>query len=142
MDGMDRPALITEVGRRAAGSPLDEIEAALAVSDELQSGADELVGHFVTQARHAGCSWTEIGQRLGVSKQAARQRFVRPATEPDEPPERPGLRPARRAGAGQPRRGPLRSAAASSAGGAVQESAAAAIMEQIGLRRDAVRGGT
>jgi ATP-dependent Clp protease ATP-binding subunit ClpA len=140
MDSIDLQALITEVRRRAAGSPLDEIEAALAVSDELQSGADELVGHFVTQARHAGCSWTEIGQRLGVSKQAARQRFVKPAAEPDEPPERPRLRACREAA--------RREAAAEGAAevgshhllvGLFEEGAAAAIMEQIGLRRDAVR---
>lgn len=140
MDGMDLPALVTEVRRRAAGSPLDEIEAALAVSDELQSGADELVGHFVTQARHAGFSWTEIGQRLGVSKQAARQRFIRPLAEPDEPSERPRLRACREAA--------RREAAAEGAAevgshhllvGLFEEGAAAAIMEQIGLRRDAVR---
>lgn len=140
MDSIDLQALITEVRRRASGSPLDEIEAALAVSDELQSGADELVGHYVTQARHAGCSWTEIGERLGVSKQAARQRFVRPAAEPDEPPERPRLRACREAAG--------REAAAEGAAevgshhllvGLFEEGAAAAIMEQIGLRRDAVR---
>src|SRR5579872_1245730 len=30
----------------------------------------------VAEARQAGCSWTEIGQRIGVSEQAARQRFA------------------------------------------------------------------
>ncbi len=74
---IDMPALIAAVGQRAAGSPLNRIEAALALSAELESGADELVGHFVAEARQAGCSWTEIGQQIGVSKQAARQRFMR-----------------------------------------------------------------
>src|SRR5690349_7238649 len=98
MDGMDLPALMSEVRRRAGGSPLDQIEAALAVSDELQSGADELVGYFVTQARQAGCSWTEIGERLGVSKQAARQRFVRqPMATTGRLAERPRLRACREA---------------------------------------------
>ncbi len=140
MDGIDLPLLIAEVRRRAAGSPLDEIEAALAVSDELQAGADDLVGHFVTQARHAGCSWTEIGQRLGVSKQAARQRFTAPVAGPGELPERPRLLACREAA--------RREASADGAAeigthhlliGLFEEGAAAAIMEQIGLRRDAVR---
>jgi ATP-dependent Clp protease ATP-binding subunit ClpA len=140
MDGIDLPALSSEVRRRAAGLPLDQIEAALAVSDELQSGADQLVGHFVTQARQAGCSWTEIGQRLGVSKQAARQRFARPATSSDELPSRPRLEACREAA--------QREAAAEGAAevgshhllvGLFEEGAAAAIMEQIGLSRDAVR---
>ncbi len=69
-------ALAEAVCQRAPGGPLDRIEAALAVSEELTSGADELIGQFVDEARQAGCSWTEIGQRIGVSKQAARQRFL------------------------------------------------------------------
>src|SRR5215470_6290562 len=72
-------ALTEAVRRRASGAPLDLIEAALAVSDELTAAADEVIGQFVAEARAAGCSWTEIGQRIGVSKQAARQRFVRQA---------------------------------------------------------------
>jgi hypothetical protein len=32
---------------------------------------------FVEQARHAGCSWSQIGGTLGVSKQAAQQRHTR-----------------------------------------------------------------
>lgn len=71
-------ALADAVRGRAPGAPLDRIEAALAVSEELTSGADELIGHFVAEARQSGCSWTEIGQRIGVSKQAARQRFAQP----------------------------------------------------------------
>jgi len=64
------------VRRHSPGEPLDRIEAALVVSEELTSSADQLIGHFVAEARAAGCSWTEIGQRFGVSKQAARQRFA------------------------------------------------------------------
>jgi ATP-dependent Clp protease ATP-binding subunit ClpA len=140
MDAVDLPALIDDVARRAAGSPLDQIEAALAVSDELQSGADDLVGHIVTQARQAGCSWTEIGERLGVSKQAARQRFTRPAAWQGELPDRPRLLACREAA--------WREASAEGAAevgthhqlvGLFEEGAAAAIMEQIGLRRDVVR---
>jgi len=38
--------------------------------------ADHLVGHFVDQARRSGASWTEIGQSMNVTKQAAQKRFV------------------------------------------------------------------
>lgn len=76
MEAVSVPALADAIRRRAAGSPLERVEAALAVGEELTSGADDLIGQFVDEARRAGCSWTEIGQRIGVSKQAARQRFA------------------------------------------------------------------
>ena len=50
----------------------------MVAGEELASRGDELIGRFVAEARDAGCSWTEIGARLGVSKQAARQRFAQP----------------------------------------------------------------
>jgi hypothetical protein len=137
---VDLPALISEVQRRSGGVSLDRIEAAIAVSDELQAGADELVGHFVTQARRDGCSWTDIGARLGVSKQAARQRFARSVTGPYELLAQPRLQACREAA--------QREAAADGAAeigshhllvGLFEEGPAAAIMEQRGLHRDAVR---
>jgi len=67
MASVPLPVLIDDVAQHTAGSPLDRIEAALSVSEELQSTADELVAHFVMQGRQQGCSWTEIGARLGVS---------------------------------------------------------------------------
>src|SRR5690348_10784494 len=76
MEAVNLAVLADAVRERAPGGPLDRIAAALAVSEELTSGADELIGRFVEEARQAGCSWTEIGQRIGVSKQAARQRFA------------------------------------------------------------------
>src|SRR5882724_536872 len=73
---VDVHALTRAVEQHVTGSPLDRIEAALSAGNELTAGADELIGHFVDGARKAGCSWTEIGERIGVSKQAARQRFT------------------------------------------------------------------
>src|ERR1700754_362194 len=35
---------------------------------------DQLVDHYVGKARRAGASWSEIGDAIGVSKQAAQQR--------------------------------------------------------------------
>jgi len=58
------------------GTPLDHVSGAVQVSERLDELADHLIGHFVDQARRAGASWTEIGQAMGVSKQAAQKRFV------------------------------------------------------------------
>src|SRR6266536_2837046 len=35
---------------------------------------DQLIDHFVQRARAAGASWSQIGDAMGVSKQAAQQR--------------------------------------------------------------------
>ena len=58
------------------GDPLQHFSDAVLTSDRLGELADHLIGHFVDQARKAGASWTEIGQSMGVSKQAAQKRFV------------------------------------------------------------------
>jgi hypothetical protein len=58
------------------GTALDHVSAAMQVSEHLGDLADHLIGHFVDQARKAGASWTEIGQSMGVTKQAAQKRFV------------------------------------------------------------------
>ena len=76
MEVIDAGALMAAVRARAPDAPLDRAQAAVTVGEELASGGDELIGRFVAEARDAGCSWTEIGARMGVSKQAARQRFA------------------------------------------------------------------
>src|SRR5262249_28807156 len=55
--------------------PLALLDTAVAVAVAVGGGVDGMVDHFVGGARAAGLSWTAIGERLGVSKQAARQRF-------------------------------------------------------------------
>ncbi|TCO51343.1 ClpA/ClpB-like protein [Kribbella antiqua] len=47
----------------------------MSVAGQVGGMADAMVDHYVGAARAAGLSWTVIGERLGVSKQAARQRF-------------------------------------------------------------------
>ncbi|WP_405876286.1 Clp protease N-terminal domain-containing protein [Streptomyces sp. NBC_00005] len=37
---------------------------------------DQLVDHYVSKAKQTGASWTEIGDAIGVSKQAAQQRHT------------------------------------------------------------------
>ncbi len=58
------------------GTALDHVSAAVRISEYLDDLADSLIGHFVDQARRSGASWTEIGQSMGVTKQAAQKRFV------------------------------------------------------------------
>jgi hypothetical protein len=62
--------------RSADQDALTRVSAAAEVSGEITNKADVLLGHFVEAARHAGCSWAEIGAALGVTKQGAQQRFV------------------------------------------------------------------
>ncbi|MGH9022882.1 MAG: Clp protease N-terminal domain-containing protein [Acidimicrobiia bacterium] len=57
-------------------NPLDQLADAVLAADHLGDLADHLVGHFVDQARRSGASWTDIGKSMGVTKQAARKRFV------------------------------------------------------------------
>jgi ClpX C4-type zinc finger/Clp amino terminal domain, pathogenicity island component len=69
--------LVAQVHHRAAtADPAALLDAGVAVSADHAAAADRLLDHFVAHARGAGMSWTDIGARLGVSKQAARQRFA------------------------------------------------------------------
>jgi ATP-dependent Clp protease ATP-binding subunit ClpA len=74
--------------QRAEGSALDNLADAVAVGEHLGEQADSLIGHFVDQARRSGASWSQIGTSMGVSKQAAQQRFV--PRGPDQGPFVPG----------------------------------------------------
>jgi len=62
--------------RRAASDelPLNQVARAVELQVHLADLSDLLVGHFVNEARRAEHSWSEIGDVLGVSKQAAYQR--------------------------------------------------------------------
>lgn len=60
----------------AHADPLDRVTGAVQLAEELGDVADSLIGHFVDQARRDGASWSQIGRSMGMSKQAAQQRFV------------------------------------------------------------------
>jgi Clp amino terminal domain, pathogenicity island component len=62
--------------RRVHDDELEQLASAVVAADHLGDVADHLIGHFVDQARRSGASWTTIGQAMGVTKQAARKRFV------------------------------------------------------------------
>jgi Clp amino terminal domain, pathogenicity island component len=71
--------------RNTEGTALDQVSAAVRVSEHLGELADHLIGHFVDQARRTGASWTEIGQSMGVTKQAAQKRFVPKSSDSGNP---------------------------------------------------------
>ena len=62
-------------------SDLARISEAHLRAQTLSSLGDQLVGHYVGKAKQAGASWTEIGDAIGVSKQAAQQRHAPAAFE-------------------------------------------------------------
>jgi hypothetical protein len=62
--------------KKAHSEPLEQLQDAVIAADHLGEVADHLIGHFVDQARRSGASWTDIGQSMGVTRQAAQKRFV------------------------------------------------------------------
>lgn len=72
-----RPDMLISVVRARAGDrPLENITAAIAVAEELGRLGDQVVGHFVEEARAAGHSWNQIGTSMGMTRQAAQQKYV------------------------------------------------------------------
>jgi hypothetical protein len=75
---VDLNALIKAVQDKTLScTELERLDVAVKYGELLKGTGDELVGHFVEQARKAGASWTQVGARLGVTKQAAQQRHFR-----------------------------------------------------------------
>src|SRR6266536_4761336 len=136
--------LVAQVDERAtARDPAGLLEAAAGVSAEHAATADRLLDHFVTHARGAGMSWTDIGARLGVSKQAARQRFIDRTTVGALP---FAARPALRLQACLDRAGlEARADGADEIGthhllaGLLTEGVAAAILESLGVHAEQIR---
>lgn len=78
---MELTDLVASVETTAnGGDSLSQLNAAVAVSRELESLADNLVDHFVQRARSAEVSWGAIGARLGTQQQSARSRFAERAS--------------------------------------------------------------
>jgi hypothetical protein len=68
--------LIEHVYQRAPGDALMRLSEAFRLAAYVNDQADNLIGHFVDQARRSGEPWSQIGAAMGVSKQAAQQRWV------------------------------------------------------------------
>lgn len=45
---------------------------------ELRARLDQLEHDSITLVREAGATWEDIGDELGISRQAARERFTKP----------------------------------------------------------------
>jgi hypothetical protein len=70
-------AAIADVdSRHPSGSDLEHLTAAAAIAEALDRCGEELVQHFVTNARARGESWSAIAEVLGVSRQAVHEKFA------------------------------------------------------------------
>jgi Clp amino terminal domain, pathogenicity island component len=70
--------LIAQIDTDVAGDELAKVTEARARANTLAGVGDQLIDHFVNRARDAGMSWSQIGGALGVTKQAAQQRWMTP----------------------------------------------------------------
>lgn len=75
------PALGARLGQDAQAH-LELVALARAARTE----TDVLLGAAVTSARRAGCTWEQVGAILGMTRQAAQQRYRRPDTPEDDAP--------------------------------------------------------
>src|SRR5215208_2272906 len=121
-------------------SPLERLDRAIALGESMVVEADRVTDHFVGQARDSGESWTSIGARLGVSKQAARKRFADRVQSAFASQFRPRLR----ACLDQAQR-EAQADGSSEVGthhllaGLLAEGVAAAILERLGVTAEAIR---
>ncbi len=61
--------------RRVAAGDVEALTLMLGLSDQI----DTAIAQAVTGLRGFGYSWAEIGNRLGITRQAAQQRWGHPA---------------------------------------------------------------
>src|SRR5215467_2912603 len=65
------------------GTELDRVADAVDLAATTNELADHLVGFFIDEARRAGESWSAIGQRLGLTRQAVQKRYATPTNDED-----------------------------------------------------------
>jgi hypothetical protein len=70
--------------RERAGVPADDWGDALRAIAELRRNLERQEDQIVFRMRLRGASWTDIGAELGISKQAAHERFAKSAGLLDE----------------------------------------------------------
>lgn len=79
-------SLINQVRSGFESAPaLDRLTRAVDLASQVAELGDNLVGFYVDEARGAGATWTEVGDRLGVSRQAVQKRFIPTADNHDRP---------------------------------------------------------
>ena len=62
-------------GRSFTGRTASDFETMVTAAHVISDEARLSLGRWVDAARRAGLSWTDIGARIGITKQAAQQRF-------------------------------------------------------------------
>jgi hypothetical protein len=62
---------IRAYSRRIAAGDIDALTGMAALADDL----DAAIRHAITGLRNRGYSWADIGNRLGITRQAAQQRW-------------------------------------------------------------------
>lgn len=67
---------LIKVVQASADDDLTRLEAAAQQARQLGELGDSLLSHFVDRARRSGRTWAEIGEHLGVTRQAVQKRFV------------------------------------------------------------------
>ncbi|MGI3226138.1 ClpX C4-type zinc finger protein [Streptomyces sp. GTA36] len=132
--------------RAGSDDELALLDAVIAVTHDLSGHADAAVDQVVREVRAAGHSWTVIGEHLGVSRQAARQRYADRVERLTEAPPAVGLIRGRDLESGLS----AALAAAEADGlaeagtehfllGLLTDGVAAATLEELGVTRDKIR---
>lgn len=82
---VDRTCTTAVPGNDNGGQPnwIELLKTAAAVAGQLQALADDLVEEYVEHCRMHGSTWSDVGEALGVSRQAAQQRFLAPPKDYD-----------------------------------------------------------
>ena len=138
-------SLIEDVHRCTPdGNPLEQVATARLIGERLNTSADELLGYFIDQARRAGHSWSDVGERLGISKQGARQRFNDidsvPQVDKGDLEMMPRLKTCLRAASDEARRsGTAQVGTHHQLIGLFHEGVAAATLDKLGLEVDPIR---
>nr|WSY53564.1 hypothetical protein OG999_27880 [Streptomyces sp. NBC_00886] len=132
--------------RAGSDAELALLDAVIAVTQDVSGRADAAVDQVVREVRVAGHSWTVIGEHLGVSRQAARQRYADRVERLAEAPPAVGLIRGRDLQSGLS----AALAAAEADGlteagtehlllGMLTDGVAAATLEELGVTRDKIR---
>ncbi len=78
---VDRTCATATTTRQENADWVELLKTASEIAGQLQARGDDLIEEFVEHCRHTGRSWAEIGAALGVTRQAAQQRFLAPFRE-------------------------------------------------------------
>jgi hypothetical protein len=68
--------ILRAYSRRVATGDVESLTHMISLADDI----NDAIAQAVAGLRDAGYSWAEIGSRLGVTRQAAQQRWGRPST--------------------------------------------------------------